>query len=108
MGKTAVSKRKQPEGRKKSFWERLKYDMRRNWPLCVMFLPVLIYYIIFSYTPMYGILLAFKDYKVKKGILGSPWVGFEHFERFFSGYNFWGLMKNTLGISVYSLSLIHI
>ena len=105
MGKTAVSKRKQPEGRKKSFWERLKYDMRRNWPLCVMFLPVLIYYIIFSYTPMYGILLAFKDYKVKKGILGSHWVGFEHFERFFSGYNFWGLMKNTLGISVYSLAV---
>ena len=54
---------------------------------------------------MYGILLAFKDYKVKKGILGSPWVGFEHFERFFSGYNFWGLMKNTLGISVYSLAV---
>ena len=74
MGKTAVSKRKQPEGRKKSFWERLKYDMRRNWPLCVMFLPVLIYYIIFSYTPMYGILLAFKDYKVKKGIIEVFWA----------------------------------
>ncbi|WP_429150609.1 ABC transporter permease [Anaerotaenia torta] len=52
---------------------------------------------------MYGILLAFKDYKVKKGILGSPWIGFNYFKRFFSGYNFWDLIKNTLGISVYSL-----
>ncbi|MGF7146132.1 putative aldouronate transport system permease protein [Anaerotaenia torta] len=68
-----------------------------------MFAPVILYYAIFSYAPMYGILLAFKDYKVKKGILGSPWIGFNYFKRFFSGYNFWDLIKNTLGISVYSL-----
>lgn len=89
--------------KKKSFRERLLFDLKRNWWLWVMFLPVFIYYAIFNYAPMYGILMAFKDYSVRKGILGSPWVGFEYFERFFSGYNFWTLIKNTLGISIYSL-----
>ena len=83
--------------------ERIKKDLKRNWLLWVMFLPVIVYYAIFNYAPMYGILLAFKDYKVKKGIMGSPWVGFKYFERFFSGYYFWDLIKNTLGISIYSL-----
>ncbi len=105
MKKNAVRRKGQPSDKKNSFLNRLKHDMKKNWPLCLMFLPVLIYYILFSYTPMYGILLAFKDYKVKKGILGSPWVGLAHFERFFSGYNFWTLIKNTLGISIYSLAV---
>lgn len=83
--------------------DRIKKDLKRNWLLWVMFLPVIVYYAIFNYAPMYGILLAFKDYKVKKGIMGSPWVGFKYFERFFSGYYFWDLIKNTLGISIYSL-----
>ncbi len=68
-----------------------------------MILPVLVYFIIFHYVPMYGILLAFKDYKIKLGILGSPWVGLKYFERFFSTYNFWNLIQNTLTLSVYSL-----
>ena len=68
-----------------------------------MILPIVAYYIIFAYVPMYGVTLAFKDYIIKKGILGSPWVGFEHFRRFFRAYNFKQLLTNTLGISVYSL-----
>ena len=68
-----------------------------------MITPVLLYYIIFSYVPMYGVLLAFKDYKIKLGILGSPWVGFEHFQRFFSAYNFKRLLMNTVGLSVYGM-----
>ena len=68
-----------------------------------MILPVALYYIIFAYMPMYGIQLAFKDYHVKQGIMGSPWVGLEHFIRFFKSYNFGSLLKNTIGISVYSL-----
>lgn len=82
---------------------RLIKDMKKNWILYVMILPVVIYYIIFSYAPMYGVQLAFKDYKVKQGIMGSPWVGFAHFQRFFSAYNFKQLIFNTLGISIYSL-----
>lgn len=84
---------------KKRIWK----DLRKNWLLWVMFLPVFLYYIIFSYTPMYGILLAFKDYKTKKGIWGSGWVGLKHFERLFSAYNFELILGNTIGISLYSL-----
>ena len=89
--------------RRKSFFRRLLDDMRVNWILYVLILPVFVYYIIFAYAPMYGIQLAFKDYRIKLGIMGSPWVGLEHFERFFSAYNFRQLLFNTLGISVYSL-----
>lgn len=90
---------------KQIFLTKVKHDFKHNWWLWLMFLPVIIYYAIFNYAPMYGVLLAFKDYKVKMGITGSPWIGFDHFERFFSGYNFWDLIKNTLGISIYSLAI---
>lgn len=89
--------------KKERFTYRVKKDLKKNWLLWLMFLPVFIYYIIFCYVPMSGVLLAFKDFKAKKGIWGSPWVGLEHFERFFSGYNFGLLIKNTLSLSVYSL-----
>ena len=98
-----MKKEKAPWKSKERFSVRVKKDLKHNWLLWVMFLPVVVYYAIFNYAPMYGILLAFKDYKVKKGILGSPWVGFDYFKRFFSGYYFWDLIKNTLGISIYSL-----
>lgn len=78
-------------------------DMKKNWILYAMILPVVLYYIIFAYVPMAGIQLAFKDYIVKQGIWGSPFVGLKHFERFFSNYNFSLLIKNTIGISLYSL-----
>ena len=84
------------------FRQRLKRDLKSNWILWAMFLPVVIYYAVFNYAPMYGILLAFKKYEIKKGILGSPWVGLKYFERFFSGYNSWNLIRNTLGLSLYS------
>ena len=83
--------------------QRIAKELRHNWILYLMILPVLIYYIIFSYTPMYGITIAFKDYKVKQGILGSAWVGLKHFKRFFGVYNFTNLLKNTLTLSIYSL-----
>lgn len=84
------------------FGRRLGKDMKKNWILYIMILPIVAYYIIFAYTPMYGVTLAFKDYVIKKGILGSPWVGFKHFLRFFKAYNFKQLIFNTLGISLYS------
>lgn len=90
-------------GKKMSFFQRLWENMKKNWILYAMILPVAIYYIIFAYAPMYGIQLALKDYQVKEGIMGSPWVGLEHFIRFFKSYNFGQLLKNTIGISVYSL-----
>lgn len=89
------------KGKSRRAW--LLKNLKKNWILYVMILPVLVYFIIFHYVPMYGAILAFKDYKTKLGIWGSPWVGLENFERFFSTYNFKNLLTNTLGISVYSL-----
>ncbi|MFS0868699.1 ABC transporter permease [Paenibacillus xylanilyticus] len=58
---------------------------------------------IFHYIPMYGVQIAFKDFIANKGIVGSPWVGFEHFERFFDSFYFWRIISNTLGIGIYEL-----
>lgn len=74
-----------------------------NYQLYLFLLPALIYFIVFHYVPMYGVLIAFKDFVATKGIMGSPWVGFKHFERFFESYQFWTLIKNTLGLSVTQL-----
>ncbi|USK52555.1 ABC transporter permease subunit [Bacillus sp. CMF12] len=74
-----------------------------NYQLYLFLLPALIYFIVFHYVPMYGVLIAFKDFVATKGIMGSPWVGFKHFERFFDSYQFWTLIKNTLGLSVTQL-----
>lgn len=71
--------------------------------LYLFVLPAFLIFLIFSYLPMYGIIIAFKDYVPTLGVLESPWVGLKHFERFFNSYYFGDLIKNTLGISVYSL-----
>ncbi|MDF2716194.1 MAG: sugar transporter permease [Paenibacillus sp.] len=78
-------------------------DIRKNKLLYVMLFPVLLYYVIFHYTPMYGAMIAFKDFSPRLGIWGSEWVGFEHFETFFTGAYFWRTIKNTILISMYEL-----
>lgn len=84
--------------------KRLKFKkILGNYQLYLFLLPALIYFIVFHYVPMYGVLIAFKDFVATKGIMGSPWVGFKHFERFFDSYQFWTLIKNTLGLSVIQL-----
>ena len=60
-------------------------------------------FVIFHYMPMGGIQIAFKDFMLNKGVWGSEWIGFEHFERFFGAYNFWTILGNTLSLSVLSL-----
>ncbi|MCK9479224.1 MAG: ABC transporter permease subunit [Firmicutes bacterium] len=80
-------------------------DFKLNYELYILSIPVVIYYLIFHYFPMYGLQIAFKDFKANLGIWGSPWIGFEHFIRFFKSYNFWALIQNTLGISLYQLLL---
>lgn len=71
--------------------------------LYLLLIPALVYVLIFSYGPMYGIQIAFKNYKGALGIWGSKWVGFKHFIDFLNGYYFWDLLKNTLALSLYSL-----
>lgn len=77
----------------------------KNWELYVLIVPVLAYYIIFEYVPMYGVQIAFKNFVATKGIWGSEWAGMMHFERFFNSYYFWRLILNTLGISLYQLAV---
>ena len=68
-----------------------------------MLIPVVIFFAVFSYYPLYGILIAFKDYSISRGILGSPWAGLRYFRQFFSSPYFDRLLRNTVLISVYSL-----
>ena len=63
----------------------------------------LIYLIVFHYIPMYGITIAFKEYSIREGILKSPWIGFEMFERFFRYPHFWRIIRNTLVINLYTI-----
>lgn len=78
--------------------------LKKYWQLYLLVLPALVYIFIFNYGPMYGIIIAFKDYKTKLGYLGSEWVGLKHFIRFVTYPDFWKLIRNTLSISLYSLA----
>ncbi|KOY16738.1 sugar ABC transporter permease, partial [Paenibacillus xylanivorans] len=88
---------------RQSFKSRFVRDFMMNKYLYIMMIPVIGYYLIFHYGPMYGAIIAFKDYSPMKGILGSDWVGLKHFEEFFNSYYFLRVLKNTLLISLYTL-----
>lgn len=77
----------------------------KNYELYIFILPALVYFLLFHYYPMYGVQIAFKNFIATKGIWGSAWVGFDHFQRFFKSYYFWTLIRNTVGISLYSLAV---
>ncbi|MFD0716602.1 ABC transporter permease [Paenibacillus sp. GCM10027626] len=77
--------------------------LRKHWQMYLLLAPVIVYFVVFHYVPMYGVQIAFKDFIATKGITGSPWVGLKHFERFYQSYYFWRLIKNTLGIGLYQL-----
>lgn len=81
-------------------WLRL---FKKNYAMYLLLLPGIIYYTLFKYVPMGGIVIAFKDYKLMDGIWGSPWIGFANFQRFFNGVYFWEILGNTLIISFYKL-----
>ncbi len=82
-----------------ALWRRIKLE--RAW-YAMMALPV-VYLVIFHYVPMAGIVLAFQDYKMGRGVFGSDWVGFKWFIQFFESFYFWRLMRNTLLLSFYSI-----
>ncbi|MBO4884880.1 MAG: sugar ABC transporter permease [Clostridia bacterium] len=79
------------------------YRIRKCKFLYLLFLPVLVYYIMFAYAPMFGLVIAFKDYNVFKGIWASKWVGFKYFTQFFESRFFFRLIRNTFLISFYGL-----
>ena len=83
--------------------KQIKKSLRKNWRLYVFLLLPIAYILLFKYVPMGGVVIAFKDFKMKYGIFGSEWVGLKHFIRFFSTYQCTKVIKNTLIISLYSL-----
>lgn len=85
--------------RRKTLGRQLKLD----WQLYVIIALPLIWLIVFQYVPMYGVQIAFKKFQATKGILGSEWVGFSQFSKFFESYNFKKVVGNTLAISFYDL-----
>jgi len=90
-------------GHRKSLGRKLGTDLRNNWSLYLMFLPILIWYIIFKYAPLKNLVISFMNYNIFKGISGSKWIGLENYVKFFQMENCWTLIRNTLLLSVYSI-----
>ncbi|MEE0809628.1 ABC transporter permease [Blautia sp.] len=89
----------QQQSKKKSLLKKMKTQKY----LLLLLLPGLIYFIVFRYYPMYGTVIAFKDFDFREGILGSDWVGLRYFKQFVTGPYFWRLVKNTFLVSFYDL-----
>ena len=82
---------------------RIVDHLKRDWQIYVMLLPTIIWLLLFLYKPMYGLQIAFRDYSLFRGIAGSEWIGFEHFETLFGSDQFIRALRNTVIISFYSL-----
>lgn len=87
---------------RQTLWKRLG----RYWEIYLLFLPVLAWYIVFCYVPMGGLVIAFKDFSPLRGILDSPWVGWENFGKMFAMPSFLVAIKNTLIISLLNLVIV--
>lgn len=85
------------------FFQRATIGIKNDWQLYILLLPALIYIFVFNYLPMYGIQIAFRDYKAVFGITGSKWVGMKHFTDFFNAYYFRRLLSNTFLLNLFSL-----
>lgn len=99
---TSISQHVQGAGTK-SAWKKFCLHMSRYYEYYLFILPAVAYYIIFAYMPIYGLQIAFKDYKIALGFSRSPWVGLKHFREYFQSFYFWKTIRNTLALSVYSL-----
>lgn len=83
--------------------ETVGHKLVHSWQLYVLMLPALILILTFAYRPMYGLIIAFKDFRVRRGIMGSDWVGWKHFQAFFSNGSSINIIKNTVVLSVEQL-----
>ncbi|WP_059040812.1 ABC transporter permease [Paenibacillus rubinfantis] len=81
----------------------IKKDLKKNWFVYLLAIPVVAWFLVFCYGPMWGVLIAFKDYKPLLGFAESDWVGFKHFVDFFQGPYFWRVIKNTLLLNVWGI-----
>lgn len=101
----ATNPRKNPLNKKKPFKVRLKQDIKKNWTIYVLFIPVFVFFLIFSYIPMTGILMAFQNYNIRKGIWGSEWIGFGNFAKLFADAQAWNALRNTLIMAFLNLTI---
>lgn len=92
-------KKSQATERRRSIWKGVKRDRF----LYLLALPGIVFFILFKYVPMWGILISFQDYSPYQGMWASPWIGFEHYIRFFSNPDFLILFRNTMAINLLSL-----
>lgn len=92
-----------PTAKKRTFAENVRMEIKNCGALYVMALPIVLYYVLFRYIPMFGTVMAFQKFNIAKGIFGSPWVGFDNFVTFFNSYYFARLLRNTFLISVTDL-----
>lgn len=90
---------------KKSFGQKFKRDFQKNWIVYLIVLPVVIYFLIFNYVPMFGIIMAFQDFKASKGFFGSKFVGFDNFVKLFSGDEFGLVLRNTTMMALLNLTI---
>ena len=86
-----------------NYFSRFRKNFIRDRYLYLMILPGVILLILFRYLPIGGVIIAFKDYSFRKGILGSDWVGLENFKFIFNSPDFYSIVKNTLGINILKL-----
>ena len=89
--------------RRASLGTRIARDLQRHKWKYILMIPILIYLILFCYKPMYGLIIAFKNYKPALGFAGSKWVGLKYFKKFFGDYYFFRILRNTFLISLYSI-----
>jgi putative aldouronate transport system permease protein len=80
-------------------------QVRKHWQLYMLLFLPLLYLVVFQYWPMYGVQIAFRNFNAADGILGSPWVGLRHFQRFISTYDFVQTLRNTVVLSLYSIAV---
>ena len=96
-----------PMGRQRSGWRYKLYragrGIQRNWGLYLLLLPAVVLLFCFTYLPMYGVQIAFRDFSPSQGIQGSPWVGLANFQKFFNSFQSKNLIWNTVSLSLYSL-----
>ena len=103
---TALAKKNKqtlPAGHRLTFGQRVRRDLVKNWRLYLIFLPIFLYFVIFKYGPMAGLVISFQDFKAAKGIAGSKWVGMKHFINFLNDPFLPRLLRNTVTIALSTL-----
>jgi len=98
-----VAKVTRKTNKEKKVKQSLKVLAKNYWQIYVLLLPLLVYFFVFCYMPMYGVQIAFRDYKITKGFWGSEWVGLKYFKQFFNAYYFKRLISNTLLLNINGL-----